>query len=252
MDFTLTAYSELIGSLVRRGYRISGYAETEAAAPHLVLRHDIDFDLEAALRMAEAESQNGWRGHYFVLLRSVFYNPLSNFARHTLIRLVELGHDVGLHFDAALHLGDAAALSAAAEHECRLLEDLTGHPVEVFSLHRPALALLEQDLEVPGRINAYGSRHFRDIGYCSDSRGAWYHDRPLEHAAVAQQRALQLLTHPIWWCHDDLVGAQAKLEGFLARHQAIVDADLATNCSVYSPLRGRLSELFAVNGLPDK
>ena len=238
MTFTLNSYAELIASLVSRGYRVSGYTETEPAAPHLVLRHDVDFDLDAALEMAEVERQHGWRGHYFVLLRSVFYNPLSNPVRHSLIRLIELGHDVGLHLDASLHDGDPAALAGAAEQECQLLEDLTGHAVEVFSLHRPAPALLERDLEVPGRINAYGSRHFHDIGYCSDSRGAWYHGHPLGHSAVAQNRALQLLTHPIWWSNDDLVGAQAKLEGFLARRQAVIDASLAANCTVYRSILG--------------
>jgi hypothetical protein len=125
-------------------------------------------------------------------------------------------------------------LIAAAERECRMLEDLIGCQIEVFSLHRPAPKLLDRDLMVPGRINAYGSRHFRDIGYCSDSRGAWYHGHPLEHEAVAAGRALQLLSHPIWWVRDELIGAQAKLEGFLARQQEIVDRNLAANCTVYS------------------
>ncbi len=238
MDFTLKAYSELIGSLLRRGYQVSDYSSTEAASAHLVLRHDVDFDLDSAVSLAQAESQEGWRAFYFVLLRSEFYNLFSNHARAALDRLLELGHDVGVHFDAALHDGDAAALVAAAQHECRILEGLTGRPVEVFSLHRPAAALLDRDLEVPGRINAYGSRHFRDIGYCSDSRGAWYHGHPLEHAAVAEGRALQLLTHPIWWVHDDLVGAQAKLEGFLARRQIIIDGQLGANCTIYSRMLG--------------
>jgi hypothetical protein len=238
MDFTLTSYADLITSLMGSGYQISGYAESTVATRHLVLRHDVDFDLEAALQMADVEAQNGWRGHYFVLLRSEFYNPLSKPSRAALNRLLQLGHEVGLHFDAALYEGDEKTLIDAAQQECGMLEDLTGRRVEVYSLHRPATFLLDRELIVPDRINAYGARHFRDIGYCSDSRGAWYHGHPLEHEAVAQGRALQLLTHPIWWVRDDLVGAQAKLEGFLARHQDIVDRSLAANCTVY--LRQRL------------
>ncbi len=233
MDFTPKAYSDLVGSLVGRGYRVSGYAETVAAAPHLVLRHDVDFDLEEALGMAEVEHREGWRGIYFVLLRSEFYNPFSPHARAALTRLGELGHGIGLHFDAALYNPDPSELAAAAERECRILEDLSAHPVAVFSLHRPAAQLLDRDLEVPGRVNAYGARYFRDIGYCSDSRGAWHHGHPLDHPAVAQGRALQLLTHPIWWSHDDLAGAQAKLEGFLARRRSLIDASLAANCTAY-------------------
>ena len=76
MDFTLPAYGRMIEKLVANGYRISGYAEVQAEAQHLILRHDVDFDLDQALRMAEFEARNGWRAHYFVLLRSAFYNPL--------------------------------------------------------------------------------------------------------------------------------------------------------------------------------
>ncbi len=231
MDFTLKAYTDLIGSLLRRGYQISSFAETQAAAPHLILRHDVDFDLDVARRMAETESREGWQAFYFVLLRSEFYNPLSNSGRHALMRLGELGHEVGLHFDATLHDGDALALVRAAEHECRLLEGLTGRPVKAFSLHRPRPDLLDNEIEIPGRINAYGSRYFREIGYCSDSRGEWRYGHPIENPAIVEGRALQLLTHPIWWLSEPGTPVE-KCLSFLERRRVVLETEMSGNVSI--------------------
>ena len=228
-----------MGDLVGRGFRICDYAAVEALAPCLVLRHDVDFDLDAALAMAEVEHREGWRGIYFVLLRSEFYNPFSPHARAALTRLGELGHGIGLHFDAALYNPDPSELAAAAERECRILEDLSAHPVAVFSLHRPAAQLLDRDLEVPGRVNAYGARYFRDIGYCSDSRGAWHHGHPLDHPTIGQGRALQLLTHPIWWTAPEVAAAGDKVARALDRRAVLLDRQAAENCTAYAARIGR-------------
>src|SRR5688572_11464273 len=63
-----------------------------------ILRHDVDMSPAAALRMAEWESARGFRATYFVLLTSEWYNLLE--LRHVGFprRLVELGHEVGLHY----------------------------------------------------------------------------------------------------------------------------------------------------------
>jgi hypothetical protein len=53
-----------VGSLVDLGYQITGFDSVEAAKAHLILRHDIDFDPEAAVVVAQAEAARGWRAHY--------------------------------------------------------------------------------------------------------------------------------------------------------------------------------------------
>ena len=47
--------------------------------------------------------------------------------------------------------------------------------------------------------HTYEPKFVKDIGYCSDSRGGWHHGHPLSHSSVKEGKALQLLTHPIWW-----------------------------------------------------
>ncbi len=233
--FTLPDYGSLVQELLGRGYGIVDYEDADPNARHLVLRHDVDFDLDAAVTMAEFEQQRGWRSCYFLLLRTEFYNPLSARGEASIRRLVELEHDVGLHFDASLYDGDEGVLMEAVERECRILETITERPVAAFSLHRPNLTLLDHGFEVSGRINAYAARYFREMGYCSDSRGDWSHGHPLDHPAVAQRRAIQLLTHPIWWTGRIHVDSQAKLEAFLTRRRDLLDREIAAHCTVYRP-----------------
>ena len=63
----------------------------------LLLRHDVDLSLDAALRMAELEAEAGATATYFLMTESVFYNLASREGTAALDRLRALGHRVGLH-----------------------------------------------------------------------------------------------------------------------------------------------------------
>ena len=80
-SFSPDAYLALLGALSAGGYRYVSYDAVEPEAQHLLLRHDIDFALEAAVAMAEAEHALGVRATYFVLVDTEFYNPCSSGAR---------------------------------------------------------------------------------------------------------------------------------------------------------------------------
>lgn len=232
--FTLAGYGALLGAFAARGYRVVAYAEVDPAAPNLILRHDVDFDLGQAVLMAEREAGLGVRATYFVLLRTEFYNPFSEAGAAAARRLCELGHDVGLHFDAGTSDRADRDLGEAVSCECGILEQVIGRAVGAFSFHRPRPALLDEVLEVPGRINAYAPRFFREMGYCSDSRGAWHYGHPLDHGAVREGRALQLLTHPIWWCSEGGMSPRAKLDRFVRHRIDVLRAEAARNCEAYS------------------
>lgn len=232
--FSPAGYSELLRALLDRGYATVDYASAEPQARHLILRHDLDMSLQAAEPIADAEAALGVAAHYFVLLRTEMYNPFSAAARATLDYIRIRRHEIGLHFDASLYGNDPLALERAVAQECRALEDAVGAPVRTVSFHRPAEALLGYDQALAGRRHTYEPRFFREMGYCSDSRGGWHHGAPLDHPAVAEGLALQLLTHPIWW-----TGAPAdpadRLGRFLEARQALLDRELARNCSIYRP-----------------
>lgn len=236
-EFTREGYRSLIAGLLERGYSTVGYDAVAPDERHLVLRHDLDMSIDAAVAIAEIEAELGVMAHYFVLLRTEMYNPWSDHGRRQLARLARLGHKIGLHLDASLYPDDVAALDHAAAEECTVLAMLTGRPVDMISFHRPSSALLGRSGDVAGRAHSYQPRYFHDIGYCSDSRGAWHHGHPLDHAVIGEGRALQILTHPIWWDRDTALDPVAALDGFRAVRDTVLMQALADNCEPYRAAR---------------
>ena len=153
--------------------------------------------------------------------------------RHVLQRILELGHQAGLHFDASLYAGDRDSLEAACAEECGLLEACIGRPVEMVSFHRPAQALLGSESLLAARRHTYEPRFFREMGYCSDSRGDWHRGQPLAHAAVSDGRALQLLTHPIWWVALPGESVAQRLDRLSAEQHDRFRRELALHCEPY-------------------
>jgi hypothetical protein len=236
-DFTAAGYAALLAAFQARGYETRGYDNAEPARRHLVLRHDLDMSLEAALPIAAIEAEAGVRATYFVLLRTEMYNIQSPASARALAAIAGQRHEIGLHFDAALYADDDRALEAAAEAECAVLEQILGRPVAAISFHRPAPRLRGRAGRLAGRRHAYEPRFFSEMGYCSDSRGAWHHGGPLDHPAVAAGRALQLLIHPIWWRDGAGATVQERLDRFAHGRYQLLRAELGRHCDAYDPTR---------------
>lgn len=235
VEFTARGYRDLIEALLGKGYAVRSYADAKPSERHLILRHDVDLSLEAATRMGELEAQIGVRSIYFVLVRSTFYNPFSAEARAILRRLQSLGHAIGLHFDPATC--ESPDLQDSIVAESKILALACGGEVTAVSFHRPVPELLRGPEKLAGLWNAYGSRFVQDVGYCSDSRGEWKYGDPLSHPAVREGRALQLLTHPIWW-NEVAVAPAARLDRYVDEKANELARELAANSTVYMP-RGK-------------
>ena len=230
-DFSPSSYRALLQTFADRGYTAMSYVDADPARRHLILRHDIDISLGAALPIAEIERESGMAATYFVMARSEIYNPFAPDGARALAHIVDLGHRIGLHFDAALY-GAGQQLDDAAARECAVLEKIVGQDVHDISFHRPAPALIGRAGTIAGRRHAYEPRFFAAMGYCSDSRGGWHRGAPLDHPAVRDGTALQLLTHPIWWL-DPAAEPAARLDRFLDTKFAALDRELAEHCEVH-------------------
>jgi len=241
-DFTRAGYRDLLQAFLAKGYRPASFETCRKDEPDLVLRHDLDFAPELALPIAEIEQDLGMPAVYFILLETPFYTVRDAHVRAAVKELIALGHEIGLHFDAAAGEDTAEALDKAAFEQCAVLEDIAGTPVRMISFHRPATVLLGRAEEIGGRPHTYQPRFFSEMGYCSDSRGLWRFGRPLENAAVAESRALQLLTHPIWWANDDGGDREAALARLVARHGDRIKPAIAEVVTGYDAATGKISE----------
>jgi hypothetical protein len=230
--FTADAYCRLVGDMLARGYELRDFHECSPDLRHLVMRHDIDQSIPVARALADLESEAGWRSTWFVLVRTEMYNPFSREATRHLRAMIAAGHEIGLHLDATYYDGDAER-DAGCLVECRMLEDMLGAPVRMVSFHRPARELIGSDRPIGGRPHTYMPRYARDMGYCSDSRGLWRHGHPSQHAAVRDGRALQLLTHAVWWIGPDDRDALGRLRDVLNERHRALDVELASNNDVW-------------------
>jgi len=230
-EFSPAGYRALIGEFLSRGYTVRDFKEAESTAKHLIVRHDVDMSLEAAVEIATVENKLGVAAHYFVLLRTEMYNLFSDNGLAAVETILSLGHRIGLHLDASLYTEDD--LEEATEWEAGCLQCVTGREVDMISFHRPAKSLLGRASPLAGRCHAYQPKYFHEMTYCSDSRGRWDHGHPLDIEAVQKGLALQLLTHPIWWTAKPQEEAVSRLDRFATeRHQGL-RTELARNCEPY-------------------
>lgn len=230
MDFSQDAYRRLIRGFLDHGYETRFFDDFDRDKAHLILRHDVDQCLQAASRLAETEAEIGVFSTYFVLLRTEMYNPFSGDGTAAIRAIAALGHRIGLHFDPSLYPDDRDAYEAAAARECATLESLLEAPVGVISFHRPAPSLLGLPGHLAGRLHAYEPAFFSDIAYCSDSMGQWRHGHPFDHDDFGETRAMQLLTHPVWWMSPGDTPVD-KLGTVLDARMDRLDRELANNCA---------------------
>jgi hypothetical protein len=185
--------------------RFAGFRESDVAAPFCILRHDVDYSPRAALRLAEQEAERGVRATYFLLAGTGYYNLLAPEHAHVARTLVELGHEVGLHYDVnSFAPFEREAWPRLLRAQAALLSELAGAPVVSMAMHQPALngddPFRGMDL---GLVNAYDGRFTRDTTYVSDSCRAWRNSGWEMLTSGVFPPRLHLCLHPINWSPVD-------------------------------------------------
>lgn len=205
-DFTESSYREIL-RVAKLRYAFEPFG-TSSEMPHVLWRHDVDFSVHRAVKLAQIEAEEGVAATYFLQLGSPFYNLLEPSVLSRARRIADLGHRIGLHFDMA------AYVSPDSEHELerilgserRILAEITGAAVESFSFHNPGLTGAESVRHevVAGMINAYAPSIKGRYSYISDSNGYWQERRLPDVVLAANEERLHVLTHPEWWSPEPM------------------------------------------------
>jgi hypothetical protein len=223
-EFTEEGFRRLLHQLQSGGYRFARYNDASDGR-HVIWRHDVDFSMHRAVRLAEIEAEEGVVATYFVNPRCTFYNLLEPAVAGLTQRLLDLGHNIGLHFDAAasgVTHWTAQSLELEIRRERQILEVILQRPVTTISWHNPDLSNLldfEAD-EIGGLRNAYSATLRRDYVYASDSNGYWRF-KPMSEVIAAGHPRLHLLTHPAWWTPEPMAPSARIDRAILGRARAI-------------------------------
>jgi hypothetical protein len=218
--FTYSDYRALLSIIKNCGYVIRDYHNYMGVGTPCILRHDIDFDVEKALKMAKLEAAVNVKSTYFVLLNTNFYNVCASDTLKMIKEILALGHEIGLHYDEA-HFDipttdfprDLDSILEGIRKEIHLLEQIVERPVTTVSMHRPSKFILDADIAIPGVVNSYGSAFLESFKYLSDSRHCWRED--VEEAILSgRHEKLHVLTHPFWYTETNET-CREKLHRFI-------------------------------------
>ncbi len=191
-EFSLGHYRELLAAARAGGYRFTGFDRSPEPGD-LILRHDVDLSLDAAVCLAEVEAEAGAWSTWFLMTRSVFYNLASHEGERAISRLRDLGGRI-------------------AHHAVWPDVDLDERFEPIVAWHNPDPEYMSQPLA--GATNVMTAPWFDPDHYRSDSNGRWRHGCPHPGLERGEPEWLQLLIHPEVWVYDGATMGE-KMQSFL-------------------------------------
>lgn len=139
-------------------------------------RHDVDYSVNAALKLANVERMYGVYSTYYIFNDSEwpFYTPEEG--DRLASELCDLGHEVGFHVD-------ERSLDADGWNGLQGLN---------LSFHCPTQRVLWRDFK---NVRSAYERKWKG-NYCADSGGSFWHGDPEDMLA---RKHLQINLHAEWW-----------------------------------------------------
>lgn len=201
MLFTYDNYIKMIKLLKKKDYSFVYYNDLgkNEIRKEVIIRHDVDFSLKKCLKIAEIEYKENVKSTFFILLSTNFYNIFSKESSKYLLKILELGHDIGLHFDEKRYeINNYDQLELYIEKEKYIIENYLSTRINAVSMHRPSKWILENDIKFKNIENTYSKKYIKDYKYLSDSRMFWRED-VINTINTEKFQKLHILTHPFWY-----------------------------------------------------
>lgn len=210
-DFTFENYRRLLKLAKSKKFEfILHKDEFVAERKDIIWRHDVEFEPDLSLRMAQIENEEGVKATYFFQLHSPYYNLFDEYYSPVFHQIKDLGHHLGLHFDCRYwKITDEKQLDEFIRFDTEYLERALNVKIESFSFHNTT-PFTQSCLEYRygGLINVYSSYFKEHYNYCGDSLGYWRYDRLEDVLKDDKVQHLQVLTHDGNW--NDVVLSPRK------------------------------------------
>ena len=199
-DFTERHYKLLLKT-AKKKYSFEKFGN-KSKGQNIILRHDVDYSVHRSLSLAKIEKKFNITSTYFFLLRSGFYNIFEKPVLSRINKIMNLGHEIGLHFDLSFYKNKTRSeMIKNLKLEKKILSELLGREILVFSFHNPGMgnALSIEDYRLGGMLNVYAKKIKQSYHYISDSNGYWRYQRLYDLLEKADKKRIQILIHPGMW-----------------------------------------------------
>ena len=230
--FTYDYYQNLLKTFLDKEMNFIFFDELEefSTEKFVLLRHDVDFDIDKALKMAILENSLSINSTYFFLHNSEFYNLYHMENVNKIKYLMSLGHKISLHFDPCNYENsDDEAIKEHCNKEIKYFSNLFDTDVDIISFHRPQKNILRGQIDVK---NTYMPQYSKSIKYMSDSMKKMHEGDFIEIASSDIYQQLQLLIHPIWWNESETT-PQSDYDNFLKRKYHRIVKELSKNSKIF-------------------
>ena len=213
MNYNLNKYELILKTCLENGYSFRNFSELTGRKEGIILlRHDVDNDVQAAKKMALLENKLDIKSTYFLMTRSPLYNLFSRHNQDAVEEILYLGHSIGLHYDQGydeIRGTSTDETKIYINRDCALLENEFRCKIDAVSFHQPNKKILTStEFNLDERVNTYDQTKLSAFEYFSDSNKAldWIMiEQKLKTSAASADRCnIQLLIHPMWWVYDKI------------------------------------------------
>lgn len=193
-------YTNLLNSIIDKKYHFIKFNDIDNNKDsQIILRHDIDLEIDLALEMAIIEHNLNIEGTYFFLLKNDSYNLISERNINSLMKIRSLGHSISLHFDIKIYEDPKEGLKM----ELDIFNKIFQEEIDIISIHRPSQDFLKNPNGYFKVNNSYEDKFTKNTKYFADSGGNFRHGNPTDSEAFYSNNNIQLLIHPIWWINPE-------------------------------------------------
>jgi len=199
-DFSYRHYIETL-KLFSEKYSIStigNYNKINHENNFILLRHDVDFSLDHALKLAKIEKKNNFISTFFILLHSPYYNALSPKNSEIISKISDMGHEIGLHYDTTMMSNNKEKILSQLKNETDLLSNITGTKIKSVAQHNTSVTdNIAEFIPKSLFIDPMSKEFLKNMLYLSDSVQNWRRGCMCNY--IDKFTRIQILTHPLWW-----------------------------------------------------
>ena len=203
-QFNKKNYFKFLNSFKRLGYNFVNFKNIKQKK-NIILRHDIDFSLDLAKKIAIWDKNLNINSYFFFQYDSPFYNLLTAKNIETLKFIKKLNHTMGFHISIKKKSEIKKELSL-------FLKLLAVHNIKfdrIFSIHK--VGSKKQKFNISTFKNFYKNKSLKI--YYADSGGVFRFGNPLKDKEIILNKStFQLNLHPVWWVSDKNTTKKQKVE----------------------------------------